>query len=98
MKESSDECKYESVPGNTWSLEAAVSREGRHGVPHHRRVSHLHDFRCGLSFLFGEEPHGTVSARSAGNAHLLHDLFVVQQSHDSLCGKISGTWLARRIP
>jgi len=39
------------LPGSTWSLEAPVSGEGRHGVPHIGRVRHLHDFRCRLSFL-----------------------------------------------
>ena len=39
----------------SWELPFAG---GRHGVPDHRRVRHLHDFRCGLSVLRWKEPSG----------------------------------------
>ena len=86
------------LPETTAAWTLPVSREGRHGVSHLRRVRHLHDFRGGLSLLRREEPHRTDSARSAGNADLLHHLSVVQQSDDPLRGKISGARQTRRIP
>src|SRR4029077_21091835 len=92
-----NERNYDSAPGKPLSLEAPISREDRHGVSHIRRVCHLHHFRCVLSLLCGEKPFRTDSARSPGNADLLYDLFVVQQSDDPLCGKTSGTQKAQRI-
>ena len=53
MKESSHERNHDSVRRYTCHLEASLSWEGGYGVSHLRRVRHLHDFRCGLSFYVG---------------------------------------------
>ncbi len=60
-------------------------------------VRHLYHFRCGLSVLRGEELLRADSPRSAGDAHLLHDLSALQQSDCPLCGKASRTRQARNI-
>src|ERR1700719_4581234 len=91
MKESTNEHDCNSASGKTSGLEASLSREGRHGVPYHRRVRHLHDFRGGLSLLHRKKSLRTDSARSSGNADLLHDLSAIKQPDSSLCGEASGT-------
>src|ERR1700719_518671 len=92
MKESTNEHDCNSASGKTSGLEASLSREGRHGVPYHRRVRHLHDFRGGLSLLHRKKSLRSDSARSSGNADLLHDLSAIKQPDGSLCGEVSGTW------
>src|SRR5215467_3945493 len=79
-------------------MEASVSWNSWYGLSHHRGVGHLHDFRRCLSLLRGEEPYRTDSARGARDTHLLHDLSVVEQSHNPLRWKVARTRYARRIP
>src|SRR5215831_7460622 len=49
-------------------------------------------------FYVGKESHWAYSARSVGNAYLLHYLSAVQQFDDPLCREASGTRQTRRIP
>src|SRR6266436_4099230 len=79
-------------------MDSSVSRYGRHGLSHLRRVRHLHHFRCGLSLLRREEPLRADSRRSARDAHLLHHLSAVQQPDDPLCGETSRTRQTGRVP
>ena len=79
------------------SLEPSVQGQGRYGLPDYCGVVDLHDFRCRVSLLCRKESHGADTARGARDAGLLHDLFVVQQSHDSLRVKISRTRQSRRF-
>src|ERR1700733_10211960 len=77
---------------------STIPREGGDGRSHHRRVGDLHDIRCCISLLSGEECHGTDALRSAGDADLLHDLPAVEQPDHSPRSEIVGAGLQTIIP
>ena len=52
------------------SLGTALARHRGHGVPHRRRVRHLHHLHRGLSLLPRQEPHRAHAARRPRSSHL----------------------------
>src|SRR5215472_12997551 len=97
MKEATYECNDDSASRNASHVEASLSWHRRNGVPHYCRVFDLHHFRGRLPVLRREESFWADAARSARNADLRHDLFVVQQLNGSFRRQILAFESAQRI-